>query len=162
MNKLSCQLSSSVWPNIKDFNYFKWAEHMCGRFYIGFLWNNLPKVLFAWKTAFAISSNSASLSGFNILKVLITKNRLKTPMTMRDSLLFFYFGYLIWKTNIIETNPFLWISWQPHRSSMAVMCFSYKFTWSDGMICIRVMQSKIKSIFEIKLGRLILDDVVSN
>ena len=34
----------------------------------------VPKVLFALKTALAISSNSASLSGLNKIKVLITKN----------------------------------------------------------------------------------------
>ena len=93
MNKLSCQLSSSVWPKINDFNYYNWAEHVCRPifnydFHEIHIWDvsrvdfYVPKVLFALKTALAISSNSASLLGFNKIKALITEKTTKIPPLM--------------------------------------------------------------------------------
>ena len=56
----------------------------------------VPKVLFALKTALAISSNSASLLGFNKIKVLITKYDLKSPVL-----------WAVVRTDIFKTIPFL-------------------------------------------------------
>ena len=63
----------------------------------------VPKVLFALKTALAISSNSASLLGFNKIKAHITEKTTKIPPLMSGDENWYFWNHSF-SLNLLTTS----------------------------------------------------------